>query len=104
MPDEPLVLPTHVEFEPGNFKPVLSCTHDEAHRRRDGVHMTRAHEYRQLAEGLSRLASQSPPEQGGESAPPAEQPRVRYAEPSSDPPPVKRLYLVTPENPTDDSV
>ena len=103
MPDEPLVLPTHVEFEPGNFKPVLSCTHDELI---DAAmeYMTRAHEYRQLAEGLSRLASQSPPEQGGESAPPAEQPRVRYAEPASDPPPVKRLYLVRFEDPTDTSV
>lgn len=103
MPDEPFVLPTHVEFEPGNFKPVLSCTHDELI---DAAmeYMTRAHEYRQLAEGLSRLASQSPPEQGGESAPPAEQSRVHYAEPASDPPQVKRLYLVTPENPTDDSV
>jgi hypothetical protein len=103
VPDEPLVLPTHVEFEPGNFKPVLSCTHDELI---DAAmeYMTRAHDYRQLAEGLSKLASQSAPEQAGESAPPAEQPRVRYAEPASDPPPVKRLYLVTPENPTDDSV
>jgi hypothetical protein len=103
LPDETLVLPTHVEFEPGNFKPVLSCSHDELI---DAAmeYMTRAHEYRQLAEGLSKLASQSPPQQGGEPAPPAVQPHVRYAVPASDPPSVKRLYLVRPENPSDDSV
>ena len=103
LPDEPLVLPTHVEFEPGNFKPVLSCSHDELI---DAAmdYMTRAHEYRQLAEGLSKLASHFPPEQAGESAPPVVQPRVRYAEPASDPQPVKRLYLVRPENATDDPV
>ena len=104
MPDEPLVLPTHIEYEPGNFKPVLSCSRDELI---DAAmeYMTKAHEYRQLAEGLSKLASGSPPEQGGEPSPSAVQPvHVRYAEPASDPPPVKRLYLVRPENPTDDSV
>ncbi len=103
MPDETLVLPTHVEYEPGNFKPVLSCSHDELI---DAAmeYMTKAHEYRQLAEGLSKLASGSS-EQGGEPPPPAVQPvHVRYAEPPSDPPPVKHLYLVRPENPTEDSV
>jgi hypothetical protein len=101
--DEPLVLPTHVECEPGNFKPVLSCSRDELI---DAAmeYMTKAHDYRQLAEGLSKLASASP-EQGGEPPPPAAHPvLVRYVEPASDPPPVKRLHLARSENPTDGSV
>ena len=104
MPDETLVLPTHVEYEPGNFKPVLSCSHDELI---DAAmeYMTRAHEYRQLAEGLSKLASRSLRAGGRTELPPPVQPvHVRYAEPASDPPPVKHLYLVRPENPTEDSV
>ena len=102
--DEPLVLPTQVEYEPGKFKPVLSCSHDELI---DAAmqYMTKAHEYRQLAEGLSKLASATSPEPGGEARPPTVQPvHVRYAEPASDPPPVKRLYLVRSENPTENPV
>src|SRR6185503_17320552 len=99
--DEPLVLPAQIEYRPGKFKPVLSCTHDELI---DAAmqYMTKAHEYRQLAEGLSKLASGSPPEQGDEPPPPAVQSvDVRYADSASDPPPVKRLHLVRSDNPTE---
>ena len=101
MSDEPLVLPTQVEYQPGKFKPVLSCSHDELI---DAAmqYMTKAHEYRQLAEGLSKLASASQPDQGDEPAPPAAQPvHVQYADAASDPPPVSRLHLVRSENPTE---
>jgi hypothetical protein len=97
--DEPLVLPAQIEYQPGKLKPVLSCTHDELI---DAAmqYMTKAHEYRQLAEGLSKLASGSPPEQGDEPPPPAVQSvHVRY-----DPPPVKRLHLVRSDNPTENPV
>jgi hypothetical protein len=99
--DEPLVLPAQVEYRPGKFKPVLSCSHDELI---DAAmqYMTRAHEYRQLAEGLSKLASGSPPEQRDEPPAPAVQSvSLRHAGPASDPQPVKRLHLVRSDNPTE---
>jgi hypothetical protein len=99
--DEPLVLPTQVEYEPGKFKPVLSCSHDELI---DAAmqYMTKAHEYRQVAEGLSKLANAASPEPVDEPPPSAVQrAHVRYAEPASDPPNVKRLHLVRSENSTE---
>ncbi len=101
MSDEPLVLPAQVEYQPGKFKPVLSCSHDELI---DAAmqYMTKAHEYRQLAEGLSKLASGSPPEQRDEPPPPAVQSvNLRYTDRASDPPSVKHLHLVRSDNPTE---
>ena len=81
--DEPLVLPAQVEYQPGKFKPVLSCSHDELI---DAAmqYMTKAHEYRQLAEGLSKLASgfhpssgTNHPPRGAVRQPPLHRPGVR---------------------------
>jgi hypothetical protein len=83
--EEDTALPEYVEAEPGRFKPVLSCTHDELI---DAAiaYMNKAYEYRQFAEALCTLAGRRQPKSGGGS-PPALTPVTRLrAVPSASPP------------------
>jgi hypothetical protein len=87
--EENTALPEYVEAEPGTFKPVMLCTHDELI---DAAiaYMNKAYEYRQSAEALCSLAGLRQPKPGG-----------RSSRATADPAPVTRLHAVPFKKPPD---